>query len=265
MSTLQVLGAAWALCAALMAILWVYQWRTRNATIVDVGWAAGIVASVILFAFLLADPGPRGWLAAALGAVWAARLFAYLYANRVHGRTEEDGRYRNMREWLGPRAQPAFFIFFQLQASWSVLFAIPILAVMIDPRPLGSLGDILGVAIWIAAVFGESIADLQLARFRANPANKGRTCRVGLWRYSRHPNYFFEWLHWFAYIPLAIQSPWWIATLMAPPVMLLFLFRVTGIPHTERQALATRGDDYRRYQQSTSPFIPWFPKEDRPS
>ncbi|MDE2345901.1 MAG: DUF1295 domain-containing protein, partial [Gammaproteobacteria bacterium] len=107
---------------------------------------------------------------------------------------------------------------------------------------------------------GESIADLQLARFRANPANRGRTCRHGLWRYSRHPNYFFEWLHWFAYVCLAIGSPIaWLAW-SGPVVMYVFLRWISGIPYTEAQALRSRGDDYRAYQQSTPMLLPWFPK-----
>jgi steroid 5-alpha reductase family enzyme len=119
------------------------------------------------------------------------------------------------------------------------------------------------VLIWAVAVGGETLADRQLAAWRAAPANDGRTCRSGLWRYSRHPNYFFEWLHWWTYIPLAWGSPWWWLTLLGQALMLFTLFKVTGIPHTERQALASRGEDYRAYQRSTSVFIPWFPKEDK--
>ncbi|MGH8164637.1 MAG: DUF1295 domain-containing protein, partial [Rhodanobacteraceae bacterium] len=110
------------------------------------------------------------------------------------------------------------------------------------------------------SVFGETIADRQLARFRANPANDGKTCREGLWRYSRHPNYFFEWLHWFAYVALAIGSPLWWLALAGPVVMFVFLRFISGIPYTEAQALRTRGDDYRAYQHDTSMLFPWFPK-----
>jgi steroid 5-alpha reductase family enzyme len=109
-------------------------------------------------------------------------------------------------------------------------------------------------------VAGEYLADHQLARFRADPANGGRTCRSGLWRYSRHPNYFFEWLHWFTYVALAAGSRLaWVA-LSGPLVMYVFLRWVSGIPFTEAQALRTRGEDYRDYQRRTSMLFPWPPR-----
>jgi steroid 5-alpha reductase family enzyme len=120
--------------------------------------------------------------------------------------------------------------------------------------------EITAIALWTVALIGEAIADAQLERFKAQPSNRGRTCRIGLWRYSRHPNYFFEWLIWVAYALFALASPYgWIA-IACPLVMLYLLFRVTGIPATEAQALRTRGEDYRQYQAATSAFVPWFPK-----
>ncbi|HEX6834360.1 MAG TPA: DUF1295 domain-containing protein, partial [Rudaea sp.] len=118
-----------------------------------------------------------------------------------------------------------------------------------------------GLAIWCVSLAGESIADAQLAAFRRNPHNHGKTCRAGLWRYSRHPNYFFEWLHWFTYVCLAMQAPYpvWLLSLLGPVLMLISLFWVTGIPYVEAQALRSRGDDYRAYQRTTSVFVPWFP------
>ena len=109
------------------------------------------------------------------------------------------------------------------------------------------------------ALAGESAADRQLEAFRRDPANRGKTCRVGLWRVSRHPNYFFEWLVWVAYFVFALASPWGWVTIYCPALMLFFLFRVTGIPATEAQALKSRGEDYRQYQRTTSAFFPWFP------
>jgi len=138
---------------------------------------------------------------------------------------------------------------------------VPFLPVVYFDQPVPRWSDVLAIAVWIVAIAGEGVADRQLARFRADPENRGKTCRAGLWRYSRHPNYFFEWVHWFTYVLLAFGSPYVWLTLAGPAVMLLFLYKVTGIPYTEKRALMSRGDDYRRYQETTSAFVPWFPRK----
>jgi steroid 5-alpha reductase family enzyme len=117
------------------------------------------------------------------------------------------------------------------------------------------------VALWLAGIGGEAVADAQLRAFKAHPASKGRVCAFGLWKYSRHPNYFFEWVVWIGYAVFALGSPWGWAGLASPLLMLFFLLRVTGIPPSEARALATRGDEYRDYQRRTSVFVPWFPKK----
>jgi steroid 5-alpha reductase family enzyme len=190
--------------------------------------------------------------------LWGLRLAWHLW-RRVAGEPE-DGRYRALREhWQG--SQPKFFGFFQFQALLVGMFAVPFLAVAANPI-VSFIGIVAAVVIWLISVGGESLADRQLAAFRADPTNRGKTCRVGLWRYSRHPNYFFEWLHWFAYVVLAMGSPlWWLAW-SGPLVMFLFLRFVSGVPYTETQALRSRGDEYRRYQRDTPMFFPWFPKHE---
>jgi len=248
-----------AFCCLVMFVLWLWQLRSRDAGIVDVGWAALLGLLALYYGFVGAEETLRGVIVGLMGSIWAFRLAWYLFFNRVYKAKEEDGRYRTMREYFGASAQPAFFAFFQIQATWAVLFSLPFLAVALTPGPLG-IFDLIGVLIWAIAVGGETLADAQLAQWRANPKNKGRTCRAGLWRYSRHPNYFFEWVHWFAYLVIAIGTSLWWMTFLGPILMIVFLFYVTGIPHTERQALKSRGEDYRRYQQETSIFIPWFPK-----
>jgi steroid 5-alpha reductase family enzyme len=147
-----------------------------------------------------------------------------------------------------------------MQALVDVILSLPYLVAMTKPAPGLGAWDLAGVLVWVVTVVGETVADHQLATFRADPANCGRTCRVGLWRASRHPNYFFEWLHWWSYVLLAVGSPWWALTLVGPALMLFFLLKVTGIPAAEAQALASRGEDYRDYQRTTSAFVPWFPK-----
>lgn len=251
---IRLLLEGWAALAALMAVLWLRQLRTANATSVDAAWSAGMGILAVTFA-LLADGDPqRRLLVGTLAALWAARLAWHLISDRVLGRPE-DGRYRAMREQWGHRAPLYFFMFYQGQAIVATLFSVPILAAMQG----GALDAwaAAGALVWLIAVLGETTADRQLSRFRAKPENRGRTCREGLWRTSRHPNYFFEWTHWFSYVLIGHAAwPTWIG----PAVMLLFLFRLTGIPFTEQQAIKSRGDDYRAYQRETSVFFPWFPK-----
>lgn len=246
----------WLLAALMMTLGWQWQRRRSNAGIVDVLWAAGVGGS----AALLAITGNGAvWTRAALallGGAWGLRLSLHLW-RRVRGEAE-DGRYRSLRaHWQG--AQWKFFAFFQFQAFLIVLFALPFAAVARNPQA-STPWLVAAVALWLLSVLGESIADAQLARFRNDPSNRGRTCRDGLWRYSRHPNYFFEWLHWFAYVVLATGSPLFAWSWIGPVVMLVSLNWLTGIPFVEAQSLRSRGDDYRDYQRTTSRFIPWMPK-----
>ena len=248
------------IATALMAVLWMIQRKTRNAGIVDVGWAAGIGVLGVLFAATSDGYATRRLLVGAMIGVWSARLALHLLVDRVIGHPEE-GRYVTLRKNWGDKAQRNLLVFFQIQAVLALLFALPVFAVAQNSRSTLSIWDFLGLAIWIVAAGGTALADRQLARFKRRPDSRGKTCREGLWRYSRHPNYFFEWLHWWAYAAMAVGSAYWWIPVAAPLVMLYFLLKVTGIPPTEAQALASRGEDYREYQRTTSAFIPWFPKK----
>jgi steroid 5-alpha reductase family enzyme len=258
MSAGQQLGILGALMVVLMSAGWAWQRRRRNAGIVDVIWTLGVGLGALLCAATgSGTTAPRVALAV-LGAAWAARLALHV-ARRVFSE-EEDGRYRYLRaHWKDSQAM--FYGFFLAQAALVLLFALPFVAVARNPETV-PLAIALGIAIWVIAVAGESIADRQLARFRAAPANRGRTCREGLWGRSRHPNYFFEWLHWFAYVALAWGSPLWWLSLGGPLVMYVFLRWISGIPFTEAQALRTRGDDYRAYQRDTPLLFPRLRKPD---
>lgn len=257
MTILTALLTIWIASALMMALGWRWQQRRSNSGIVDVLWACGLSLAAIFLA-IVADGAtvPRVMLAL-LGGAWGARLAAHLW--RRVATEPEDGRYRYLRaHWRGD--QRKLFGFFQFQALLIVLFSVPFTAAAWNPTAGFGLWRALGLLLWASSVLGESMADRQLARFRADPANRGRTCRSGFWRFSRHPNYFFEWLHWLTYVALAVGSPVFLLSLTGPVLMYVFLRWVSGVPFTEAQALRTRGDDYRLYQQQTSMFFPWFPR-----
>jgi steroid 5-alpha reductase family enzyme len=255
---LALVGAA--IVAGMMFVLWVIHLLIRNAAIVDVGWAAGL--GILALFYALAGPGypARKWAIASMAGFWGLRLAAYLLLARVV-RHPEEGRYVQLRKEWKTNLALRFLFFFEFQALLDVVLSLPFLLACMNTRaPLGVV-EKTGAAIWLIGIFGEAFADQQLNAFKKNPANKGKTFRSGLWKYSRHPNYFFEWLIWVAYAVFALGSPWGWLGLLSPALILYFLLGVTGIPATEAQALRSRGNEYRAYQRTTSSFVPWFPKK----
>jgi steroid 5-alpha reductase family enzyme len=254
---LALIGAA--MIAGMMFVLWLMHLLIGNAAVVDVGWAAGLGTLAIYYA--VAGPGyaPRKWLIASMAGFWGLRLAAFLLFSRIIGHPE-DGRYIQLRKEWKKNLALRFLFFFEFQALLDVVLSLPFLLACIDTRvPLGFL-EKFGAGLWLVAMIGEAVADSQLAAFKKNPANKGKTCRAGLWRYSRHPNYFFDWLVWVAYAVFALTSPYGYLSLISPALILYFLLGMTGIPATEAQALRSRGEEYRDYQRTTNSFVPWFPK-----
>lgn len=247
--------AGLALLALAMAGAWLRQRRTGDAGIVDLLWAASFTPLALAYAAAAPGWGPRRWLVAALVCGWSLRL-AWHLRRRLAGEGREDGRYRALRAELGERFQPWILVFFQIQALLAVLLSLAFLPAMSAAHRGWRALDLAALLLWLVAVAGESIADRQLARWRADPAKAGRTCRAGLWRHSRHPNYFFEWLHWLVYPLLALGFPYGAFAWLAPAVLLFLVLKVTGIPPTERQAIASRGSDYLDYQRETNAFFP---------
>ncbi len=240
-----------------MLLLWLIHLPIKNAGIVDIGWSLGLAILAVLYASLGPGYGPRKWLIAGMAAIWGLRLAWHLF-RRIVGHPEE-GRYQQLRKEWGAHIEIKFLGFFEFQAFLDLVLSLPFLLAALNPQPRLSWLEYAGVGIWLIAVIGESTADMQLASFKRAPENHGKVCNAGLWKYSRHPNYFFEWLIWVAWALFALASPYgWIA-LVCPALMLYFLFKVTGIPATEAQALRSKGEAYRRYQETTSAFVPWFP------
>ena len=248
-------------CAVAMAGVWLLAMRIKNIGIVDVAWAALMGFAGIFCAIIGSGSLTARIAVAAMSGLWAWRLFYALYTRVSH--EPEDGRYQALRAaWNGSAVK--LFLFFQGQAVIVALFSLPFIAAANNASELINFWLLPAIAVFTISVIGESLADRQLAAFRGNPDNRGKTCRVGLWAWSRHPNYFFEWLHWFAYLLLAIGSAQFMLSLTGPVLMLAFLYRVSGIPWTEAQALRSRGEDYRRYQREVSAFFPRPPSTSKP-
>lgn len=253
---------------ALFAIYWLIQFRIGDSGIVDVFWGASVAIVGVFFCVMTPGDSTRRLVGGILISAWAIRLSYYLFIRwKSH---DEDARYTALKQKWGSQAQLRMLRFYQMQGIGAFLFALPLLVTglsstsFLSSESFWSWLDAVAILIWFVSIIGEAISDRQLHHFRQQPENKGEVCRVGFWNYSRHPNYFFEWLHWWTYVLLAITAPFGWLTILAPIAMWFFLNRVTGIPHTERQAIKSRGDKYRHYQQTTNAFFPWFPKKAQP-
>ena len=258
MPTLFLLGLGFS--SLLMAVVWVIAVRIRNAGIVDIAWAMGFAPLALLYRVFGDGEPARQNLITLMTVLWSLRLGVHLWKRVMGHHPEEDGRYRELRRGVAGHEGFFFFWFFQAQALLLALLSIPVMLSNFDPRLHLGFSDWLGFSVWLVAILGESLADRQLAAFKADPSKRGKVCSAGLWKFSRHPNYFFEWLVWVALFLFALPAPWGWTTIFAPALMLFFLLRVTGIPYTEQQSLRSRGEAYRSYQRTTSAFVPWFPK-----
>jgi steroid 5-alpha reductase family enzyme len=262
---LEALAAIALALSVLMAFAWMVQQRTGNSGWVDTIWtfSVGLVgAGSALWPIAGAAPNPRQWLVAALVAIWSLRLGLHIAVRTA--KITDDPRYAAFASEWGVNSARRMFVFLQNQAFGSIPLAFAIFVAARVPKAGLRVQDYLGVLILFAGIAGEALADAQLKAFRGDPANKGRVCDAGLWRWSRHPNYFFEWFCWLAYpvMALSVLYPWGLATLLAPAFMYWILVHVTGIPPLEAQMLRSRGERYREYQSRTSAFFPLPPQKE---
>src|SRR3569833_633724 len=260
LSAVLVIGLA---LSAMMSIAWVVQQRTGNSGWVDTIWSFSVGLVGVVSALWPVAGGvshPRQWLVAGLVAIWSLRLGTHI-AMRSIGITDDPRYAAFAREW-GLAAPRRMLLFLQQQAWGSIPLVFAVFVAAHVPDGAWRAQDYLGALVLFAGIAGEAIADGQLKAFRSDPANKGRVCDVGLWRWARHPNYFFEWLGWLAY-PVIALSPdysWSVATLLAPLFMYWIRGHVTGIPPLDQQMLRSRGERYRAYQSRTSAFFPSPPR-----
>ncbi len=248
-------------CSSIMILVWLWAKRAGNAGVVDIFWALNF--PVIAFLLYALAPGyqPRKALLCAMVMIAGFRLGWHLGVRVIGHLQEEEGRYQQLRREWAPNPNKKFFWFFQLQSFSNVLLALPFFTSTANTNPALSPWEYTGAALWLIAVIGEATADRQLAAFKKAPSNKGKVCNTGLWNYSRHPNYFFEWLLWIAYFVYALGSPYGILAAISPLIILYLLLKVTGIPVTEEQSIRSKGEAYKIYQRQTSVFIPCLKKK----
>ncbi|MCB1148106.1 MAG: DUF1295 domain-containing protein [Leptospiraceae bacterium] len=251
----------WATVFTFMTLLWLLHFPMKNAAIVDVGWTFSIMILAGIYAFWPGTPGngTRNLIMFVLASMWGLRLGLYLFFTRIY-KAEEEGRYVQLRKDWAPNIGFKFFIFFQAQGLLDVLLSIPFLVIVMNPATELHFIEIAGIALVFIGIVGEAIADWQLHVFKKNSTEKGQVCQKGLWNYSRHPNYFFECVVWAGWLVFASMAPYGYAAVIAPALIYYFIFRVTGVPATEEQAVRSRGEAYKEYQRTTSMFVPWFKK-----
>jgi steroid 5-alpha reductase family enzyme len=262
LDALHLFATALALCATAMFALWLLSLVLRDASIVDIWWGPGfaLIAGAAWWLGAGGDPGRRA-LASALVALWGLRLGAYLaWRNLGHG---EDPRYQAMRRHWGSRfALASLFTVFGLQGVLMWFVSLPVQTVHVSPGgPLGAL-DFAGAALALIGLFFESVGDLQLARFRADPANRGRVLDTGLWRYTRHPNYFGDCCVWWGLYTIAAATRIGAFTILSPAAMTFLLVRVSGVALLER-SIGRRRPGYADYIARTSAFFPRPPRRTR--
>ena len=251
-----------AVMTGIMVAAWAYGLATRNGGWTDVFWSLG--SGLVLAGAALWPTGgaasARQWVVAAMAALWGLRLFGYL-APRVASHPE-DPRYAKFREDFGDR-YPIRMLFVTLpQAPATALLAVSVVIAAQRPGAGLELRDVLGVSLFLIALAGEYVSDEQMRRFRADPANKGQVIETGFWAWSRHPNYFFQWLGWLAYPVIGLDPARPVTWLVfsAAVVMYGLLRYVSGVPPLEAQMLKSRGEKFRKYQERVSVFFPLPPK-----
>lgn len=249
--------------AAVMTCAWSVQRSTGNSGWIDVFWTFGTGAVACFLALAptheLAGPNARSWLVATFAGTWSLRLGGHIFMRTL--KADDDPRYRDMiRQW-GSKAPSRLFGHLQSQALVGLFLAICVMLAARNPAELLRPQDVAAFLVFLTGIAGEAIADAQLRGFKRSPANGGKVCDVGLWHWSRHPNYFFEWLCWLSYPLLAIDLggnyPFGYGAVLAPLCIYWLLTRVSGIPPLEAHMLRTRGKSFETYQRRTSPFFPW--------
>lgn len=242
------------------ALVFLLARKLDNYGVVDIAWSYAFGFVAMFYAAMLAGWPARRFVLAVIVVGWSARLGTHLYVRVMGHHPEEDGRYKEMRERWKANFGWEMFKFYQIQAVSVVVLAAPFFLAMRNPAEGFYWLEWVAMGLFGISLGGEALADAQLNAFKRDSENKGRVCEAGLWGYSRHPNYFFEWMIWVSFALFALASPWGWIGLLAPAAILYLLLRVTGIPLTEEQSVRSRGDAYRDYQKRVNAFVPGKPR-----
>jgi len=262
MNLFQIMGLSLGVALVDVTAIWLVSLVLRNASIVDAFWGLGFVLLAALYFVATDGFVGRKILITGLVAVWGLRLSLYiLWRNWGKG---EDYRYGAFREKAGERFWwVSFFQVFLLQGVLLWLISAPILAGQFYDSPDElTVVDGLGAVVWAVGFFFEAVGDWQLAAFKADPANKGKVMQSGLWRYTRHPNYFGDTTAWWGYFAIAAGTVDGLWTVFSPILMTVLLLRVSGVALLEKAQVRTK-PQYSVYIESTSAFLPWFPRRQR--
>ena len=247
-------GQAFAVILIVATGFWLVSLVRNNVSSVDSLWSLMFLVMLVVYLLLADSIGARGWLILSLVTVWSIRLSAFITL-RNHGQPE-DHRYETIRSNNQPNFRfKSLYIIFWLQAVLAGFIAMPLLVAASSNSTLGWL-DALGVTLWAVGMGFEVVADQQLKAFRSNSNNKGKVLNTGLWRYSRHPNYFGEFTLWWGYYCLALAAGgWW--TIASPLLMAVLLLKVSGVALLE-SSIKERRPDYAEYIRNTNTFFPGF-------
>ncbi|MDZ4726424.1 MAG: DUF1295 domain-containing protein [Leptospira sp.] len=249
-----------------MTLMWYWGKSRNNYAVIDVGWGL-VIAGIFSVYMILGNANLYAKFALLIPVwIWALRLSGFLYFTRIRTNHPEDKRYANFRKDYGDKVHQKFFTnVFLLQGFLALLLSGPaISASSWNLKIKDGLGSILPIMIgWafvLIGIIGETVSDNQLHKFVGNQNNKGKVCDIGLWKYSRHPNYFFEWVIWLGIGMIPLRDYISLISLFSPLVMFVLLRFVSGVPFAEKYSLKSKGELFVKYQKTTNAFFPWFPK-----
>lgn len=239
--------------------VWLWQLKSKNAGVIDVFWAVMLAFQACLYMFFSETSTYKKAIICALIVIWALRLAIYLWMRNVG--KPEDRRYTLIRTNAKIHPQVKMLFIFLFQWALNTLLATCFYFIFNNTEVYYSLYDKAGIFLLVTATIGEAMADRQLQIFKSNPANEGKILQTGLWAYTRHPNYFFQWLAWVAIFLLSLGTVWGWLALLAPIVMYFMLTKVSGIAYTEEVMAHTKGEAYQKYIQNVPSFFPKLPKD----